>query len=319
MTYPDRTVYPVATQNLADFYNLVDVYMDAVFHPRLEKEVFLQEGWHYELSPARDGVTYKGVVFNEMKGVYSSPDSVNHTWMQASLFPDSVYAHSSGGDPAIIPDLTYADFVGFHKKNYHPSNSMVFFYGDDDEGKRLDVVDSYFAEYSNAVKSDAITWQKPLKAPLFVKKPYPGAPSQCDSQSDSEEGGESESKHFLTVGWVLNHGPGELADVDRLAWTTLNVLLTGTDTAPLKKALMDTGVGEALTGYGFEDDLLQATYSVGLKGISNKDDVAKVEPIVQRVLSELAESGFTEDHVAAALNTIEFQLREFATDADTPK
>lgn len=161
MTYPDRTVYPVASQNLSDFYNLVDVYMDAVFHPRLVPQVLQQEGWHHELAPDASRVHYKGVVFNEMKGVYSSPDSLNHQLLQASLFPDTLYSHSSGGDPAAIPQLTFDQFVGFHKKHYHPSNALLFFYGDDDETKRLRIVDEYLREYDRVpVKGDGgISWQ----------------------------------------------------------------------------------------------------------------------------------------------------------------
>ena len=150
MTYPDRTVYPVASPNLADFYNLVDVYLDAVFHPRLVPPVFQQEGWIHEVVESPDAAAalkYKGVVFNEMKGVYSSPDSLHHIAVQEALFPDTVYAHSSGGDPAAIPSLTFEQFQRFHRDHYHPSNALMFFYGDDDEGKRLEIAESYLGEF----------------------------------------------------------------------------------------------------------------------------------------------------------------------------
>jgi hypothetical protein len=161
MTYPDRTVYPVASPNLTDFYNLVDVYLDAVFHPRLNRQVFQQEGWHHELVPAADaaaaaapttatattatttGVKYKGVVFNEMKGVYMSPDSLHDMAAYTALFPDNAYFHSSGGDPASIPQLTYGAFEGFHRRFYHPSNALLYFYGDDNEARRLHIAAEY--------------------------------------------------------------------------------------------------------------------------------------------------------------------------------
>jgi Zn-dependent M16 (insulinase) family peptidase len=168
MTYPDRTVYPVASPNTQDFYNLVNVYCDAVFNPRLEPWVLQQEGWHYEIdeaattevaptqsdgSPAEassnitsNGKSLKGVVFNEMKGVYSSPESIRSYETEAALFPDTEYRHSSGGDPLRIPELTYKEFMAFHAKYYHPSNAKVFWYGDDDVAKRLELTDSYLSE-----------------------------------------------------------------------------------------------------------------------------------------------------------------------------
>ncbi len=137
MTFPDKTCYPVASQNVQDFYNLIDVYLDAVFFPRLTPQIFQQEGWHYELDAPDAPLTYKGVVFNEMKGNYSSPDSMLHELSQQSLYPDITYGLDSGGDPKHIPDLTYAQLKAFHQRHYHPSNAKLFFYGDDDPDERL--------------------------------------------------------------------------------------------------------------------------------------------------------------------------------------
>jgi Zn-dependent M16 (insulinase) family peptidase len=168
MTYPDRTVYPVASPNLTDFYNLVDVYLDAVFHPRLIPPVFQQEGWIHEVvdgkpspggRPAGASLKYKGVVFNEMKGVYSSPDSLHHIAVQEALFPDTVYAHSSGGDPAAIPALTFDQFTAFHQQHYHPSNSLTFFYGDDDENKRLQIAESYLGAFEKRTVTPTVPTQ----------------------------------------------------------------------------------------------------------------------------------------------------------------
>lgn len=196
MTYPDRTVYPVASPNLTDFYNLVDVYLDAVLHPRLEPTVFQQviaiirlywssdmsrelfgccmcmgqqEGWHHEVhidhsgsgpkDPSAATLKYKGVVFNEMKGVYSSPDALHNMALQSALYPDTIYRHSSGGDPPHIPSLTYKQFKDFHSSFYHPSNAVAYFYGDDDVTRRLDKLHEYFKDYSHKPASDIVTPQ----------------------------------------------------------------------------------------------------------------------------------------------------------------
>ncbi|MBI4048292.1 MAG: insulinase family protein, partial [Devosia nanyangense] len=145
MTYPDKTTYPVASQNLRDFYNLVDVYLDAVFHPLISEDTFKQEGWHYEMDGGNAPLIYKGVVFNEMKGVYSSPESVLRDVSQRSIYPDNTYGVSSGGDPKAIPDLTYQNFKAFHERFYHPSNTRAFFYGDDDPEERLNILDAVFS------------------------------------------------------------------------------------------------------------------------------------------------------------------------------
>jgi presequence protease len=147
MTFQDKTCYPVASQYLRDFYNLIDVYLDAVFYPRLTLNTFQQEGWHYELDTVDEPLAYKGVVFNEMKGSYSSPDDLLNEFSQRSLFPDTVYGLDSGGDPRHIPDLTYADFKAFHQRYYHPSNARLFFYGDDDPEERLHLLDTWLRAF----------------------------------------------------------------------------------------------------------------------------------------------------------------------------
>ncbi|HWP68354.1 MAG TPA: insulinase family protein, partial [Rectinemataceae bacterium] len=147
MTYPDKTVYPVASTNLKDFHNLVDVYLDAVLHPRLTEDTFRQEGWHYEVNPESGALTYKGVVFNEMKGAYSDPDDMHDDLCRRSLFPDTSYGLDSGGDPETMPVLDYATFKAFHETYYHPSNSFTFFYGDDDPEERLATIDRWLAPY----------------------------------------------------------------------------------------------------------------------------------------------------------------------------
>ena len=147
MTFADKTVYPVASTNPQDFYNLVDVYLDSVFFPLITRHHLEQEGWHYELDNLEDPLSYKGVVFNEMKGAFSSPDGVLYRNSFHSLFPENAYQHESGGDPAVIPDLTYEQFTTFHETYYHPANALIYFYGDDDADERLRLLDEYLCRF----------------------------------------------------------------------------------------------------------------------------------------------------------------------------
>jgi presequence protease len=256
-TYPDRTCYPVASMNTKDFYNLVDVYMDAVFcklivllytcshvsliDPRAahDPQVMQQEGWHYELDNMSDPLTYKGVVYNEMKGVYSSPDALLGRAIQQALFPDNAYGVDSGGDPAAIPSLTYQDFKDFHSTTYHPSNSRVFFYGDDDPMKRLDIVESYFKDYEAKHADTAVGMQskKTLVDRPRIRISYPASP-----------GTSAETKHAATLNWLLNDDV--LSPKDRMALTVLNHLLLGTSSSALHKVLIESGLGDSVTGGG---------------------------------------------------------------------
>ena len=313
-TYPDRTCYPVASCNLADFYNLVDVYLDAVYHPKCiaDEGTFQQEGWHYELDEVSQPLSYKGVVFNEMKGVYSSPDSILGREVQQALFPGNAYGVDSGGDPVVIPELSYAEFQDFHAKYYHPSNSRLWFYGDDDVEERLRILDAYLGEFDKREVSDSKVALQPLfAAPRRVVASYAAG---ADAAAD-EDGEESEDappaagppKSFVTVNWLLS---GEALDTKTsIALGFLDQLLLGTPAAPLRQALESSGLGEALTGGGLEDELMQATYGVGLKGVKAAD-VAAVEALISSTLTRLAEEGFTQGAVDAAVNTIEFSLRE---------
>ena len=163
MTFPDKTLYPVASQNLQDFYNLIDVYMDAVLHPLISEQTLMQEGWHYEINDANDPLSFKGVVFNEMKGAYSSPDGVLETRIIESLFPKHIYGVDSGGDPRHIPDLTHENFKGFWETYYHPSNSFIYFYGDDDPEKRLELMEGYLESYKKKSVKSVVPLAKPFK------------------------------------------------------------------------------------------------------------------------------------------------------------
>ncbi len=293
MTYPDKTVYPVASQNLKDFYNLIDVYLDAVFHPRLDPRHFEQEGWHYELEQAGQPLIYKGVVFNEMKGANASPDRVSYKEAQRSLLPDTPYSFDSGGDPAAIPDLTYEQFVGFHRAYYHPSNARILFYGDDDPAERLRLLSEYLDGFERADPRSALPLQAPFDAPRSQTHSYPA-------------GNDGSAKPMLTVNWLLH---GDLDQETRLGLDILEYILIGTPAAPLRRALIESGLGEDLAGVGLQTDLRQAYFSAGLKGIA-ADNAGQVEALILDTLAGLAREGIDPDTVDAAINTVEFMLRE---------
>ena len=306
-TYPDRTCYVVASQNTKDFYNLINVYSDAVFHPRAVSDpmVHAQEGWHLELEKMDDPLTYKGVVYNEMKGVYSSPDSLLQREAQQSIFPDNAYGVDSGGDPAVIPDLSFEQFAEFHSKYYHPANSRIFFAGDDDVSRRLEIMDEYLSDFEDSPESkpgSIIEWQKKRYVdPVRVRYPYP--------VSDKGDEGEPDT-HLTMTNWLLNDRP--MTAMEEITLTVLDHLLTGTTSSILRKTLMESGLGDAITGGGLSDELMQATFSMGLKGV-RPENVDKVEELVMDTLRKVAEEGFPEDALAASMNTVEFQLREFNT------
>jgi len=297
MTYPDKTVYPVASQNVQDFYNLIEVYLDAVFFPRLTRHIFEQEGWHYELDAPDAPLAYKGVVFNEMKGNYSSPDTVLRELSQESLYPDITYGLDSGGDPKHIPDLTYEQLKAFHQRHYHPSNAKLFFYGDDDPDERLRRVGAHLDEFSRIAVDAGVPLQPRFTAPKRLERTY---------AAGEANGGEPAQETMLTVNWMLD----EASDVEAaLAMTILHEILVGTPAAPLYKALIDSGLGHALTGGGLETDLRQPMFSIGLKGI-DAAAADKIERLIDDTLGSLAKDGIDPLTVEAALNTVEFTLRE---------
>jgi Zn-dependent M16 (insulinase) family peptidase len=292
LTYPDKTCYPVASQNLQDFYNLVDVYLDAVLYPRNTRHILEQEGWHYELENLQDPLTFKGVVFNEMKGAYSSPDNLLGRYSQQSLFPENTYGVDSGGDPSKIPDLTYAQFVAFHQTYYHPSNARIFFYGDDDHGERLRLLDTFLRDFEPIDPGSTVPLHPRFEEPRTITRPY-------SASAD-------ENKAMLTVNWMLNEPTDP---VNTLSLGILSYILVGTPASPLRKALIDSGLGEDLTSGGVDSDLRQMMFSTGLKGIA-LTNAGEVESLILQTLDTLAREGIDPDMIEAAVNTIEFSLRE---------
>ena len=295
-TYPDKTCYPVASQSEQDFYNLVDVYLDAVFHPRLTPDVLKQEGWHYEVE--EDGtLSYKGVVFNEMKGANSSPERVMAEHCQQILFPDTTYGVDSGGHPQAIPDLTWEQFEEFHKDYYHPSNAWIWFYGDDPEDRRLAILDEYLSGFEPRQIDSAVALQPRWTQPRSIQETY----SVSDQDADDDGG-----KSMIAVNWLL----GEPVDYEtRLGLQILDYILIGTSASPMRKALIDSGLGEDLCGGGMETELREIFFSVGLKGVAEVDE-ARVEALVIETLERLAKDGIDIETIRASLNTVEFRLRE---------
>ena len=295
MTFPDKTAYPVASLNLKDFYNLVDVYLDAVFFPLISEDTFRQEGWHYELEDSAAPLVYKGVVFNEMKGVFSSPDAVLRDASQRSLYPDVTYGKSSGGDPKAIPDLTYKQFKAFHETFYHPSNTRAFFSGDDDAAQRLDILDAYFSQFERAPVDAEVKLQPRFNAPRQVTARYAG----------TREDGKARDG-MVSVNWMVD-APADRVEI--LSQGMLSHLLAGNPAAPLRKALTESGLGEGMTGGGFGSGLRQPMASFGLKGI-DPADAGKVEALILSTLDKIASTGFTPEQLEATINTFEFSLRE---------
>lgn len=297
MTFDDFTVYPVASTNLQDFYNLVNVYMDAVFYPLINENTLKQEGWHYELDTPDAPLTYKGVVFNEMKSMYSTPEWVQRAVIAKALLPDTPYANDAGGDPSVMPDLTYPQFKAFHETYYHPSNARIYFYGDDDPRERLRMVDEFIAEFERREVDARLPLQPRFDAPRTVEVGYDAGDTP------------GENKSLVTVTWLLP----EIVDNNRvMALNLLSHILIETPASPLRKALIDSGLGEDLTGEGFSTYQREAVFGTGLKGVS-RGNAGKVEPLILDTLRALVADGIAPETINASMNTVEFELREMNT------
>lgn len=296
MTYPDKTMYPVASKNDKDFHNLMDVYLDAVFYPRVREdaEIVMQEGWHYELEHADDELTYKGVVFNEMKGVYSSPDSVLERQMMRELFPDTTYGVDSGGDPDHITDLTYEEFQEFYRVHYHPSNSYIFLYGDMNIEEQLAFLNDEYLSHFDAIEIHTeVALQAPFTEGKVVSYPY---------SVGSEEPTDNRTLHSFA--YVLPDVTPEYS----LAFEVLTHALLTSPAAPLKQSLVKAGIGSDISGY-YLDSIRQPMWTVQATG-SNLDKQADLQRIVESTLQELCDKGLDKELLEASLNSIEFALRE---------
>lgn len=297
MTFPDKTMYPVASRNEKDFRNLMDVYLDAVLYPNIYKypEIFMQEGWHYELENKDDELNLKGVVYNEMKGAFSSPESVLMRKIQNSIFPDTPYKYESGGDPDVIPELSFERFLAFHKKYYHPSNSYIFLYGDgstEDELRFLD--EEYLKDFDRIAIDSRIPLQSAFLKPKVEEAEYP-----ISAEEDTED------KTYLSLNFAIGKATNrELY----LAFEILEHLLLETPAAPLKKSLLEAGIGKDVLGQ-YENSILQPIFSIIVKN-SNEDRKDEFEKVVFDTLRKLVRDGIDKKLIEASINIKEFELRE---------
>ncbi len=297
MTYPDKTVYPVASVNDKDFHNLMDVYLDAVFHPNIytNEKILKQEGWHYHLEEEDGELIYNGVVYNEMKGAYSSEEQQLMQMIQRSVLPDTTYGCDSGGDPKAIPDLTQEAFLDFHRRYYHPSNSYIYLYGNVDMEKELAFIhEEYLKDYTYQDIDSHIHLQEAFEQKREITTCYPLA--------DSEE--ESENTYFsynTVIGSSLNR-------TLNLAFTILDYALMDVPGAPVKKALVDAGISSDVFST-YEDSILQPFYAIVAKGCRTEDRERFVQ-VVEDTLGTLAEKGFDDKVLLASLNHLEFKCKE---------
>ncbi len=297
MTYPDKTVYPVASVNDKDFRNLMDVYLDAVFFPNIYKEekIFRQEGWHYEMDSVDGELTYNGVVFNEMKGAFSAPDEYFETLIQETLFPDTAYGVVSGGDPKVIPELEWEDYLDFHRRYYHPSNSYIYLYGKMDFEEKLNWIDEeYLSQFDYLEVDSAIRTQQPI-----------GELKEAEGFYPIPAGEETEGKTYFAYAGVC----GTTLDPKIYqAFQVLEYALVEAIGAPVKEALVKAGIGTEIEG-SYNEPFSQPFFTITAKNARDdqKDEFVKT---IREVLTDLAENGINKRSLKAALNAMEFQFRE---------
>lgn len=297
MTYPDKTVYPVASCNDQDFKNLMDVYLDAVFNPNITKyeEIFKQEGWHYELTGKDDELKINGVVYNEMKGAYSSPDEVLSSQIYRSLFPDNTYSKDSGGNPEYIPKLTYEAYLDFYHKYYHPSNSYIYLYGDMDVVERLEWLDKeYLSLYDYKKVNSEIN-----KQPAF------GEIKNVEAQYSITMDDSQENKTYLSYNRVVGD------TLDKMLYQAFDVLdyaLVSSPGAPVKQALIDAGIGDDVYG-SYDAGILQPVFSFVAKN-ANASQADEFESIIENTLKEVVKTGINKEALLAGINSSEFKFRE---------
>lgn len=297
MTYPDKTVYPVASCNDQDFKNLMDVYLDAVFNPNITKyeEIFKQEGWHYELTGKDDELKINGVVYNEMKGAYSSPDEVLSSQIYRSLFPDNTYSKDSGGNPEYIPKLTYEAYLDFYHKYYHPSNSYIYLYGDMDVVERLEWLDrEYLSQYEYKKVNSEINKQPAFDEIKNIEAQY------SITMDDSQE-----NKTYLSYNRVVGD------TLDKMLYQAFDVLdyaLVSSPGAPVKQALIDAGIGDDVYG-SYDAGILQPVFSFVAKN-ANASQADEFESIIENTLKKVVKTGINKEALLAGINSSEFKFRE---------
>jgi len=298
-TYPDKTIYPVASQIKTDFFNLARVYTDLVLHPRMLKETFLQEGHHLEFSTPDDlasDLIISGIVYNEMKGAYSSADSLIYEVLQENVYPDSVYAFDSGGDPDVIPTLTYEQFREFHRTYYSPTNTRFFIYGDITTSEHLIFLSEMLTGFERVEIDSSIKSQNRLTAPRVIRSTYPIGKDES-----------LRNKTMANFAWMMSDNTDYETS---LILEIISALLVGSAASPLRKALIDSGLGEDLTPVsGIEADLKQLMFCVGLRN-TQSSDVQKIEKLIFDTLQNIVENGFDNELIEGVLHQVEFHGKE---------
>ncbi|MBE0675933.1 MAG: insulinase family protein, partial [Bacteroidales bacterium] len=296
MTGSDITIYPVASMNMKDYFNLMHVYMDAVFKPLIYKDprILAQEGWHYELAGPDQPLIYKGVVYNEMKGAYSNPSTELNYQVNRNLFPDSPYRFSSGGYPPAIPDLTYEDFLAFHRKYYDPSNSYILLYGDADLASELEFMDkNYLSGYDRSAEKVTIPLQQPFGEMVRVVTGYPVL-----------EGSDTRDKSYLQLSFIVADNPGQ---DDAMAFNILTDILVNNESGVVKKALQEAGIGKNYSAYSTGD--LQLSVHITVQD-ANEEDLDRFREVVMESLRKVVQDGIDKKAIEGAINRMEFMLRE---------
>ena len=297
MTFPDKTIYPVASCNDKDFQNLMHVYLDAVFYPNIYKEekIFLQEGWHYEMEDKDAPLTLNGVVYNEMKGAFSSPDDVLYRELMDSLYPDTTYGFESGGDPEVIPQLSYEEFLDFHRKYYHPTNSYIYLYGNMDMAEKLEYIDrEYLSAFDRRDVDSTVQTQEAFAQTRRVEKEYPIGEAE-------EEKGNAYLAYNMSIEDNLNKE-------FYVAFQILDYALCSAPGAPLKKALTDAGIGTDINS-NYENGIKQPFFSIISKNADADQEEAFIKTI-HEVLERIVKEGLDEKALLAGINFYEFKYRE---------
>lgn len=304
LTFSDKTMYPIASKNEKDFYNLMEVYLDAVFYPNIYryKEIFEQEGWHYDLNSMEEDITYKGVVYNEMLGAFSSPEEILFSRIMEVLYPNNCYGYEAGGDPEHIPELDYEAFLNYHKKYYHPSNCYIYLYGNGKIDEMLEVIDKkYLCKFDRGYEA-TIDLQEHFEAKISKTMYYP-----VSSEEEEEDG------TYLS----LNYVTGKATDSElSIALDILEYILLETPASPLKKTLIESDIGRDVIG-NFDQGILQPMFNIVVKD-SNLSEKDKFIRLTQNTLKKLVNNGIDRKLIEASINSLEFKLRE-ANGDDTPK
>ncbi|MDR0949296.1 MAG: insulinase family protein, partial [Lachnospiraceae bacterium] len=297
MTYPDKTVYPVASCNDKDFQNLMHVYLDAVFYPNIYENpaIFAQEGWHYELDTPEGELGINGVVYSEMKGAFSSPDDVLERQIMNQLYPSIAYGYESGGDPEEIPSLTYENFLQFHRKYYHPSNSYIYLYGDMDMAEKLLFLDEhYLNDFDELAVDSEIGIQVPFKEPKRVVKEYPIG----DGEKEEESG-------YLSVSYSI----ADSLDREKyLAFQILDYAICAAPGTALKKALTEAGIGQEIDSH-YENGIQQPYFTIIAKNADLQKE-AQFLSIIDQELRKMIDEGIDRKALMAGINYYEFRYRE---------